>query len=156
MTKKIFLLVSFLYFVAAKTFAQNGTISGSVRTSDGDPVELVTVNVKGTAKGALTDRNGKYLIKNIQPGLHRLIATFIGLEKQEQTVEVAAGSNVVADFNLKENSAQLQEVVVSGRNQKPEPREYDCGQNPIEKARKSAGVQHGFVGDYEATGHYKL
>ncbi|WP_310588770.1 carboxypeptidase-like regulatory domain-containing protein [Dyadobacter beijingensis] len=51
--------------VAAKSFAQNATISGSVRTSDGEPVELVTVNVKGTAKGALTDRNGKYPIRNV-------------------------------------------------------------------------------------------
>ena len=50
-------------FVVTKVVAQNGTISGSVRTSDGEPVELVTVNVKGTAKGALTDRNGKYQIR---------------------------------------------------------------------------------------------
>lgn len=116
MTKKLFLLVITLYFVAAKAFAQNGTISGSVRTSDGQPVELVTVNVKGTAKGALTDRNGKYQIRNIQPGLHRLVASFIGLEKQEQTVEVTAGGITSLDFTLKENSAQLQEVIVSARN----------------------------------------
>lgn len=116
MTKKLFLLALTLYFVAAKVFAQNGTISGSVRTSDGEPVELVTVNVKGTAKGALTDRNGKYQIRNIQPGLHRLVASFIGLEKQEQTIEVTAGSITSLDFTLKENSAQLQEVIVSARN----------------------------------------
>jgi len=116
MTKKLFLLAITLYFVAAKAFAQNGTISGSVRTSDGEPVELVTVNVKGTAKGALTDRNGKYQIRNIQPGLHRLVASFIGLEKQEQTIEVTAGGITSLDFTLKENSAQLQEVIVSARN----------------------------------------
>jgi iron complex outermembrane receptor protein len=116
MTKKLFLLALVLYFVAAKAFAQNGTISGSVRTSDGEPVELVTVNVKGTAKGALTDRNGKYQIRNIQPGLHRLIASYIGLEKQEQTLEVTAGGITTLDFTLKESSAQLQEVIVSARN----------------------------------------
>lgn len=116
MTKKLFLLAITLYFVAAKAFAQNGTISGSVRTSDGEPVELVTVNVKGTAKGALTDRNGRYQIRNIQPGLHRLVASFIGLEKQEQTIEVTAGGITSLDFTLKENSAQLQEVIVSARN----------------------------------------
>ncbi|SDF43325.1 iron complex outermembrane recepter protein [Dyadobacter soli] len=116
MTKKLFLLAITLYFIAAKAFAQNGAISGSVRTSDGEPVELVTVNVKGTAKGALTDRNGKFQIKNIQPGLHRLVASFIGLEKQEQTIEVTAGGTATLDFTLKENSAQLQEVIVSARN----------------------------------------
>ncbi len=116
MTKKLFLLALIFYFVAAKAFAQNGTISGSVRTSDGEPVELVMVNVKGTAKGALTDRNGKYQIRNIQPGLHRLIASFVGLEKQEQTIEVAAGGITTLDFTLKESSARLQEVIVSARN----------------------------------------
>ena len=116
MTKKLFSLALIFYFVAAKAFAQNGTISGSVRTSDGEPVELVMVNVKGTAKGALTDRNGKYQIRNIQPGLHRLIASFVGLEKQEQTIEVAAGGITTLDFTLKESSARLQEVIVSARN----------------------------------------
>ena len=116
MTKKLFLLALIFYIIAAKAFAQNGTISGSVRTSDGEPVEFVTVNVKGTAKGALTDRNGKYQIRNIQPGLHRLIATFVGLEKQEQTIEVTAGGITSLDFTLKENAAQLQEVIVSARN----------------------------------------
>lgn len=116
MTKKLFLLALICYFVAAKAFAQNGTISGSVLTSDGEPVELVTVNVKGTAKGALTDRNGKYQIRNIQPGLHRLVASFIGLEKQEQTIEVTAGGVTSLDFTLHESSAQLQEVIVSARN----------------------------------------
>ncbi|WP_353719805.1 carboxypeptidase-like regulatory domain-containing protein [Dyadobacter sp. 676] len=74
MTKKLFLSLTFLYFVVTKVLGQNGTISGFVRTSDGEPVELVTVNVNGTAKGALTDRNGKYLIRKIEPGLHRLVA----------------------------------------------------------------------------------
>lgn len=116
MTKKLFLLALIFYFGASKAFSQNGTISGSVRTSDGDPVELVMVNVKGTAKGALTDRNGKYQIRNIQPGLHRLIASYIGLEKQEQTIEVTAGGITSLDFTLKESSAELQEVIVSTRN----------------------------------------
>ncbi|WP_342086438.1 TonB-dependent receptor [Dyadobacter sp. OTU695] len=116
MTKKLFLLALLCYFAVAKVFAQHGTISGSVLTSDGEPVELVTVNVKGTAKGALTDRNGKYQIRNVQPGLHRLVASFIGLEKQERTIEVTAGEVTSLDFTLDESSAQLQEVIVSARN----------------------------------------
>ncbi|MGX5856472.1 TonB-dependent siderophore receptor [Dyadobacter jiangsuensis] len=116
MTKKLFLFALIFYFVVAKVFAQSGTVSGSVRTADGEPVELVAVNVKGTSKGALTDRNGKYQIRNIQPGLHRLTASFIGLEKQEQTVEVTAGGTASLDFTLKENASQLQEVMVSARN----------------------------------------
>ncbi|ACT92224.1 TonB-dependent receptor [Dyadobacter fermentans] len=116
MTKKLFLLAMLFGCVAGRAFAQNGSVSGAVRTSDGEPVELVTVNVKGTSKGALTDRNGKFFIRNLQPGLQRLVASFVGLDKQEQTVEVTAGGTVTLDFVLKASSAQLQEVIVSGRN----------------------------------------
>lgn len=116
MTKKLFLLTLFLHLSARVAVAQTGAISGSVQTSDGQPAEFVTVNIKGTAKGALSDKNGNFQIKNIQPGLHRLIASFVGLERQEQTVEVVSGATATAAFVLKENAAQLQEVIVSARN----------------------------------------
>ena len=116
MTKRLFLLTLLLHLSVLAAMAQTGTISGSVQTSDGQPAEFVTVNIKGTAKGALTDKNGNFQIKNIQPGLHRLIATFVGLERQEQSVEVVSGAAATVGFVLKENAAQLQEVIVSARN----------------------------------------
>lgn len=116
MTKQLFLLTLLLHLSVLTAWAQTGTISGSVQTSDGQPAEFVTVNIKGTAKGALTDKAGNFQIKNIQPGLHRLIASFVGLERQEQSVEVVAGAAATVGFVLKENAAQLQEVIVSARN----------------------------------------
>nr|WP_294875527.1 TonB-dependent receptor [uncultured Pedobacter sp.] len=105
-----------LLFSVSLSFAQTGNIDGSVKTSDGKPAELVTVNIKGTGKTALTDKKGAYQLKNIKTGKYILTATFIGLAKQEQAVEVKSGETVSVDFVLNENSDQLQEVIISSRN----------------------------------------
>lgn len=116
MTRKIIYAIALCLISTGLSFAQTGNISGSVKTSDGKPAELVTVNIKGTGKKALTDKKGAYLLKNIKAGIYTLIATFIGLEKQEQTVEIKSDETVSVDFLLKENSDQLKEVIISSRN----------------------------------------
>jgi len=116
MTRQLSSTFILFIFSTILCFAQNGNITGSVQTSDGQPAEFVSVAIGGTSKGALTDKNGAYQIKNVQPGLHRIIASFIGLEKQEQTIEVRSGETSHVNFALKENSAQLQEVIISAKN----------------------------------------
>jgi len=91
-------------------------ITGKVTTSDGHAAEAVSITIQGTGKGALTDKDGHYEIRNMKPGTYRLTASLVGLEKQEQTVELKAGEKAVVNFILKENAAQLSEVVISGRN----------------------------------------
>jgi iron complex outermembrane receptor protein len=113
MIKKITYCVLLLFLSSATAFAQTGRINGSVKTADGRPADLVGISIKGSDKGTLTDKNGNYQIKNIAPGSHIIIASFIGLGKQEQTVEVRSGETTTIDFILKENAAQLQEVIVS-------------------------------------------
>jgi iron complex outermembrane receptor protein len=114
-SKKTCFTLLFL-FIAGITFAQTGTISGSVKTADGNPAEAVSVAIKGTSKGTTTDINGNYQIKNIHPGTHTIVASLIGLQKQEQSIEVKAGDKLTVNFMLKESSAQLNEVTISARN----------------------------------------
>jgi iron complex outermembrane receptor protein len=113
MTGKSTILAVTLLFSTMITFAQTGNIAGSVKTSDGQPADMVSVAIQGTNKGALTDKNGNYQIKNLKQGMHTLIASFVGLGRKEQVVEVRAGETVDVDFTLDENSAQLQEVIIS-------------------------------------------
>lgn len=65
--------------------------------------------MKGTTKGAQTDFDGKYTIKNVGPNAV-LVFSYIGLKTQE--VNVAGKSNV--NVTLKEDSKELKEVVVIG------------------------------------------
>lgn len=107
----IFLLVSHL-----TVWAQvRGSVSGTVKTSDGNPAEFVNVSIKGTSKGAVAGKNGSYEIKNVAPGTYVLVASFVGLENQEKNIEVKSGETVTVDFVLNETTVQLEEVIVSER-----------------------------------------
>lgn len=109
-------LLCFSFFFSAGTvLAQTGTIKGIVRTSDGQPAEWVTVSIQGGDHAAMTGKQGQYQLKRIAAGTYMLTATSIGLEKQEQTITVTAGTTIAADFVLKENAAQLQEVIIPFR-----------------------------------------
>ncbi|MBB6109012.1 iron complex outermembrane recepter protein [Mucilaginibacter lappiensis] len=113
MIKKITYCLLLFLLPSFTLLAQTATITGSVKTADGKPADLVSITIKGTNKATLTDENGHYQIKRVTPGSHRLVASFIGLEKREQTIETRSGETLVVNFILKENSTQLQEVVIS-------------------------------------------
>lgn len=91
-----------------------GSISGTVKTSDGSPAEYVNVGIEGTSRGTSADRNGNFEIKNLKPGTYTLLVSFIGLESQRRSVEVIAGEVTRVDFVLKESAKQLGEVVIAG------------------------------------------
>ncbi|RAW00665.1 TonB-dependent receptor [Pseudochryseolinea flava] len=94
-----------------------GGLRGSVKTSDGNPAAFVNVSIQGTSKGATADWQGNYEIKNVPPGNHVVVASFVGLEVKQQTVEVLAGRVTIVDFALSENTTALEEIIVSARPQ---------------------------------------
>lgn len=111
---KHFYFTFLLLFSSAIAFAQTGTIRGTVKTSDGQPAEFVTIGLKGTGKGTTVNQKGNYQLNRISPGNYTLTASFIGLMPQSKDITVAAGQTTEADFILSENNEQLQEVVVNG------------------------------------------
>ena len=58
MLKHCFILV--IAAISSLYVAADVNIHGRVTDSDKKPVELVTVRVAGTAKGTMTDRDGRY------------------------------------------------------------------------------------------------
>lgn len=107
----IFALAFFLVSVLA--FAQNGIIQGHVTTSDNQSLEFVNVGLKGLSKGSTTDRFGRFEIKNVPPGTYMVFASFVGIEKQEQTITLSSGETVTLNFKVKESSTDLSEVVIT-------------------------------------------
>jgi TonB-linked SusC/RagA family outer membrane protein len=87
---------------------QNG-ITGRVTDEKGIPLPGVTVLVKGTTLGALTDVSGKYILTNL-PNNPTLIFSFVGYASQEITSDGRKEIEVV----LKELAIGLNEVVVIG------------------------------------------
>jgi iron complex outermembrane receptor protein len=110
--KRFLHLILFLTCTGS-AFAQTGTISGTVKTSDGEPAAFVNVYVKGTSKGTTTDTQGLFEITNVKPGTYTLIASFVGLKTQSANIEVADGQTATASFTLEEDGQELKEIVVT-------------------------------------------
>jgi TonB-linked SusC/RagA family outer membrane protein len=94
----------------SKIQAQQGNnISGTVKASNGDPIPGVTVVVKGSAIGTITDFDGKYTLRGISADAV-LVFSFVGMRTQE----VAVTGRSVIDITLEEETIGLEEVVAVG------------------------------------------
>jgi iron complex outermembrane receptor protein len=103
-----------LLLASVSAFAQTGRISGQILSSDGQPAEQVSVGIKGTARGAISDSQGKFTIERVKAGSHTLLVSFVGVATQQKDIEVAAGETVNVSFTLSESANELQEVIVKG------------------------------------------
>ncbi len=93
-------------------FAQSITISGTVTEKGiGNPLPGVSVIIKGTATGGVTDFNGKYSINTENSKDKLLVFSFIGYK----TVSVKlTGESQVIDIALQEDLLNLDEVIITG------------------------------------------
>lgn len=88
---------------------QQKPVSGKVTDSSGGSLPGVSVVVKGTTTGTITDGDGSYSI-SILPANATLVFSFIGMKTQEIPVNNQSAINVV----LHENVEAVDEVVVVG------------------------------------------
>ncbi|WP_423126934.1 TonB-dependent receptor [Gaoshiqia sp. Z1-71] len=88
---------------------QSLDVSGRVTDSFGGPLPGVTVVIKGTARGIITDIDGKYSLEDV-PGDAVLVFSFVGMKMTE--IEVAGRSTI--DVTMKEEAIGLEEVVAVG------------------------------------------
>lgn len=105
--------LSILLCLPIALFAQ-GTIEGTVTEArTGEPMPGVNVVIQGTTIGASTNPDGEYTITNVDPGTYTLNATFIGFANSTQEITVG-NETVVVNFELRQSSINLNEVVVTG------------------------------------------
>ena len=105
MKKHMFTLL--LVFLGAAGLYAQGTITGKVTDSGGEPLIGASILVKGTAVGAVTDLDGQYTIS--ASGNDVLVFSYIGFATREEAVN---GRKVV-DVVL-EPGVELTEIVVTG------------------------------------------
>jgi len=91
----------------------NGTIKGSITTSDNKPAGLVTVLLKELKKTTITNDNGEFSFKNVPPGKYEVEVTYVGYSEIVKQVIVETDKTAAVSFQLNENSAELTEVLVS-------------------------------------------
>jgi iron complex outermembrane recepter protein len=94
--------------------AQHGSIKGNVKTSDGQPAAFVNLFLKeNTNKGATTDTDGNFQIKNVKEGSYTLISSSLGFKSIELSVQVTANQTATVGLVLAESAQELNEIVIT-------------------------------------------
>ncbi|MGQ7869339.1 SusC/RagA family TonB-linked outer membrane protein [Sunxiuqinia sp. sy24] len=110
MKKLMFLF--YLIFSVTTVFSQQNAITGSVTEAlTGEPIPGVSVIIKGTTSGTITDFDGNYTIEAANTDV--LVFSFVGLAAQE----VAVNSRTMINVQLEESTELVDEVVVVGYGQ---------------------------------------
>ncbi|MEM9078885.1 MAG: TonB-dependent receptor [Bacteroidota bacterium] len=105
--KKLTFLVTLFFSLCS--IAQENSITGTVKDSEGNPIMGANIFVLGTSLGASTDIEGNFKVERLEAQSYFIQVSYLGY--QTITRNVRAGDTI--DFALSQISDQLNEVVVS-------------------------------------------
>ncbi|HKB44761.1 MAG TPA: SusC/RagA family TonB-linked outer membrane protein, partial [Chitinophagaceae bacterium] len=90
-------------------------ISGKVTGADGKGIPSISVAIRTTPAGAITDDNGSYsFIADIKPGNYTIVFSGVGFKTMTQSLTIGNAASYTANAQLAEDALKLDEVVVTG------------------------------------------
>ena len=98
-----------LHEAASEAIQQQKTVTGKVSDPDGNPLIGVTVIIKETNKGTLTDAEGKFALE-LSPGDRTIAFSFIGMKTQEVDISDRTYIETVMELEIQ----QIDEVIAVG------------------------------------------
>ena len=110
------LLCLFLLLNTTQGIAQNtdSHLTGHVLDElTGEHLPFVTVQLKGTNIGTVTDESGHFLLTNLPLGEQTIIFSYVGYETKEQPVVVISNMTTEIKVSIHEKSHLLNNVVVT-------------------------------------------
>ena len=113
MKKTIIFYLIIMGSLSFNLFAQTEriTVAGIVMDENGVPLVGVTIQIKGTGEGVVTDADGRFRIENIPAG-STLVFSYVGYK----TLEIRYTSSKEREkIGMTPDISELEEVVVTGR-----------------------------------------
>lgn len=77
-------------------------------------IPYVTIGLKGTTVGTVSDRSGHYALRNLPHGTYTFVASCAGYKTAETRIEIVAGKTLELNIELAEDHLTTDEVVVTG------------------------------------------
>jgi len=111
----------------------NGSIQGTVLSEFNEPLEGVSVLIKNTTVGTVTDQQGKFVFEKLEPGIYSLEITSIGFEKITAPANVEAGQNLRLAFTMRTSMVLLSEISIRG--EALDPKNQSITVNEINRAQ---------------------
>lgn len=106
--RKYFFLLILLVFTPLCIFAQK-SLSGVVVDENQEPLIGVSVLIKGTTTGTITDLDGKYNLSNV-PATATIVFSYVGMQPQEQKI---TPNTSVLNITMRSDALVIDEVVVT-------------------------------------------
>lgn len=104
--------VLFLFY-AATTYAQNGSIEGTVTNAQtGETLPGVNIYIMELDRGVATDSEGSFQIDDVEYGTYTFRASYVGFETYEKSVTVNQPTTVL-NIELNSDTKLLGDVVVT-------------------------------------------
>lgn len=120
-------------------WAQDRVVTGKVVTSeDNSSIPGVSVTIKGTTRGAVTDPNGDYKI-SVANSSKTLVFSFVGFRSQE----IEIGTKSVINVTLLPDATELSEVVVTALGIKREAKTLSYASQQVTADRLSLAGERG-------------
>lgn len=104
----------FILVAVTNTLAQQKvTIKGKITLINNEVPDNISVILKGTRLGTVTDENGNYKIKNVKPGSYIIKVSGVGYSTKEKNIIINEGEELIENFTISTNSEELTEVVIN-------------------------------------------
>jgi TonB-linked SusC/RagA family outer membrane protein len=87
---------------------QENRVSGQITNESGEPISGVSISIKGTARGTVTDNNGSFSL--VVPNNAILVISAIGYLSQE----IAVANQTLINVRLVQSTQKMDEVIVVG------------------------------------------
>ncbi|MET3112334.1 TonB-linked SusC/RagA family outer membrane protein [Pedobacter sp. CG_S7] len=105
----LLLLILLATFVAK---AQTSSLTGTILDETGQSLPGASIQIKSLNRSTTTDVSGKYRLTGLTNGSIVVTVSYVGYSSTEQTVIITGNTN--ADFSVKPDAQNLNEVVVIG------------------------------------------
>lgn len=136
------LVCAFLFSLDA--FAQV-TVRGTVTDANtGEALPGVNVFIEQTQEGDATDIDGEFEITGVESGSYTIIATFIGYERNETSIQVG-NTDLNVDLELSPSVTALQDVVVTAFGIQREARALSYGVSEVSAEQLNRNLESDVV-----------
>ncbi len=120
---RVTLIISLFLLLTTRSFSANpaeqrpptdANIFGHVIDAQtGEHLPFVNLLIKGTRIGTITDATGHYILTNLTPGTHVLIAQSMGYARTEVEIEAIKDKTIEVDIDLEPTGINLEEIVLT-------------------------------------------
>jgi iron complex outermembrane receptor protein len=100
----------FLFLITGKTQTITGTIFDA---STGNPLPGASIAVSQKKNGTISNQDGTYIIRGLEPGEYTIKCSFVGYSPEEKNIEIT-DQPIRVNIELNPFNRQISEVVIEG------------------------------------------